>query len=128
MTDLHEWLAKAKANTNDEWVMDYACEALEHVGVLTADYPNDPAAKWRHTALNVVDHPWTWDDMYRDGLAHVERLIGSRCQCGAPLTTHDHEHPGKCCDCFDRALGIDPVQQREIEKALRRDAPASEAL
>jgi hypothetical protein len=40
--------------------------------------------------------------LYRE---NWERIFGKKCPCGKPLSeTHDDEHPGECCDCFDRSL------------------------
>ena len=32
--------------------------------------------------------------------------MAETCECGEALSTHDGEHPGQCCDCFDASLGL----------------------
>jgi hypothetical protein len=32
--------------------------------------------------------------------------IEEKCPCGADLSSHDEDHPGVCCDCFDAQYKI----------------------
>jgi hypothetical protein len=70
--NLRDWLVVAKANINADWRQDFGCEAIGHVKALK---PDAEAVAW---LVKVEDDAWdgTWDDLYTEGVAQVERLLG----------------------------------------------------
>lgn len=45
--------------------------------------------------------------------------MSARCKCGEPLTDHDCEHPGRCCDCFDLLCGWQPMPKVDLSDEVR---------